>query len=151
MISSLLHLFGLRPRVYYTLTNFRGGGQGPLGPPLNTPMAHNCLWKYFPSTSTIDFHPVRNEYVLINSKELLGYLNWKPLITWKKKIHKILLELKCCCCCCCCCCVSMGRGGGGGGASMHADNYMSIYESYTQYYVADVCLYHVCNFMAVTN
>ena len=39
MISSLLHLVGLRPRVYYTLTNFRGGGQGPLAPPpLNTPM-----------------------------------------------------------------------------------------------------------------
>ena len=34
MISSLLHLVGLRPRVYYTLINFRGGGgQGPLGPP----------------------------------------------------------------------------------------------------------------------
>ena len=25
---SLLHLFGLRPRVYYTLTNFNGGGGG---------------------------------------------------------------------------------------------------------------------------
>ena len=45
MISSLLHLVGLRPRVYYTLTNFRcvcvggGGGVGkvPL-PPLNKPM-----------------------------------------------------------------------------------------------------------------
>ena len=33
MMSSLIHLVGLRPRVYYTLTNFRGGGQGPLGPP----------------------------------------------------------------------------------------------------------------------
>ena len=36
MISSLLHLVGLQPRVHYTLTNFRGGGgggQGPLGPP----------------------------------------------------------------------------------------------------------------------
>ena len=33
MVSSLLHLVGLRPRVYYTLTNFWGGGQGPLGPP----------------------------------------------------------------------------------------------------------------------
>ena len=33
MISSLLHLVGLPPQVYYTLTNFRGGGQGPLGPP----------------------------------------------------------------------------------------------------------------------
>ena len=34
MIFSLLHLVGLWPRVYYTLTSFRGGGgQGPLGPP----------------------------------------------------------------------------------------------------------------------
>ena len=34
MISSLLHLVGLRPLVYYTLTNFSGGGgQGPLAPP----------------------------------------------------------------------------------------------------------------------
>ena len=32
MISSLLHLVGLRPRVYYTLTNFRGGGKAPLPP-----------------------------------------------------------------------------------------------------------------------
>ena len=41
MISSLLHLVGLRPRVYYTLTNFRGGGaKASLPPPLNTPM-HN--------------------------------------------------------------------------------------------------------------
>ena len=31
MISSLLHLVGLRPRVYYTLIN-------SLAPPLNTPM-----------------------------------------------------------------------------------------------------------------
>ena len=31
MISSLLHLVGLRPRVYYTLTNCRGGGG--LAPP----------------------------------------------------------------------------------------------------------------------
>ena len=40
MISSFLHLVGLRSRVYYTLTNFRGGGGGkaPLPPPLNTPM-----------------------------------------------------------------------------------------------------------------
>ena len=35
---SLLHLVGLRPRVYYTLTNFKGGGGGgggkaPLAPP----------------------------------------------------------------------------------------------------------------------
>ena len=45
MISSLLHLVGLRPRVYYTLTNFRGGGGGkaPLAPPLNTPMVSSGL------------------------------------------------------------------------------------------------------------
>ena len=36
MISSLLHLVGLRPRVYYTLTNFRGGGgKAPLNTPCN--------------------------------------------------------------------------------------------------------------------
>ena len=38
MISSLLHLVGLRPQVYYTLTNFTGGGRRPPWPPLNTPM-----------------------------------------------------------------------------------------------------------------
>ena len=44
MISSLLYHVGLRPRVYYTLTNFRGGGKAPV-PPLNTPMAHNPFFK----------------------------------------------------------------------------------------------------------
>ena len=43
MISSLLHLVGLRPRVYYTLTNFRGGGEGPLAPLLNTPMTYGAM------------------------------------------------------------------------------------------------------------
>ena len=41
MISSLQHLVGLRPRVYNTLTNFRGGGGGGGKAhlaPLNTPM-----------------------------------------------------------------------------------------------------------------
>ena len=38
MISSLLHLVGLRPQVYYTVTNFRGGGARPHCPALNTPM-----------------------------------------------------------------------------------------------------------------
>ena len=42
VILTLQHLDGLRPRVYYTLTNFRGGGQGPLAPPpINTPMLSN--------------------------------------------------------------------------------------------------------------
>ena len=43
MLSSLLHLVGLRPRVYYTLTNFRGGGGKALLPPLNTPMRRTCV------------------------------------------------------------------------------------------------------------
>ena len=47
-ISSLLHLVGLRPRVYYTLINFRGGGgQGSLGPSLNTPMLVDAFLSYF--------------------------------------------------------------------------------------------------------
>ena len=33
VILTLQHLDGLRPRVYYTLTNFRGGGKAPLPPP----------------------------------------------------------------------------------------------------------------------
>ena len=33
MISSLLHFVGLRPRVYYTLTNFKKWGKVPLPPP----------------------------------------------------------------------------------------------------------------------
>ena len=44
MISSLLHLVGLRPRVYYTLTNFFfGGGKAPLPPP--TPQYANAMWR----------------------------------------------------------------------------------------------------------
>ena len=41
MISSLLHLVDLQPQVYYTVTNFRGGGGVAMLPcpsPLNTPM-----------------------------------------------------------------------------------------------------------------
>ena len=62
MISSLLHLVGLRPRVYYTLTNFRGGGKAPLAPPLNTPMGgtHN-LFMFF----LVDY---RYTYLDINCK-----------------------------------------------------------------------------------
>ena len=46
-ISTLLHLVGLRPRVYYTLTNFRGGGggQGPLAPP--PPIRHWYVRMYY--------------------------------------------------------------------------------------------------------
>ena len=46
VISTLLHLVGLRRRVYHTLTNFRGGGgkaPSPPPPPLNTPMIYDII------------------------------------------------------------------------------------------------------------
>ena len=44
LISSLRHLVGLRPRVYYTLTGFffGGGGQGPLGHPSSSICQSKC-------------------------------------------------------------------------------------------------------------
>ena len=59
MISSLLHLVGLRPRVYYTLTNFRGGGgaRPPWPPPLNTPMAYISLIRPDLEYSCSVWHP----------------------------------------------------------------------------------------------
>ena len=45
VISTLLHLVGLRPRVYYTLTNFRGGGGGK--PPLPPPSIRQCIHEYY--------------------------------------------------------------------------------------------------------
>ena len=48
MISTLLHLVGLRPRVYYTLSNFReGGGQGPLAPPPQYANDGGVIWCVF--------------------------------------------------------------------------------------------------------
>ena len=41
MISSLPHLVGLRPRVYYTLTNFRGGGGARS--PCPSPSIRQCI------------------------------------------------------------------------------------------------------------
>ena len=58
MISSLLHLVGLPPQVYYTLTNFRGGGGGkaPLAP-LNTLMIiHACHFSNPELMLTMCFH-----------------------------------------------------------------------------------------------
>ena len=51
MISSLLHLVGLRPQVYYTLTNFRGGGCVARPPPLNTPMVPLYTLVFFSNTA----------------------------------------------------------------------------------------------------
>ena len=77
MISSLLHLVGLRPRVYYTLTNFKGGGAGGrqafLPPPLNTPMQYH--------SKNIDATPLFHEHVMITShvqssvSTVLNYFN----------------------------------------------------------------------------
>ena len=53
MISSLLQNVGMRPRVYYPLTNFRGG-QGPMPPPppLNTQTLQTYLfYKYYKNLS----------------------------------------------------------------------------------------------------
>ena len=52
MISSLLHLVGLRPRVYYTLINFRGGGPRPPWPP--PPQYANGIIPTFHSLSHSD-------------------------------------------------------------------------------------------------
>ena len=48
VISTLLHLVGLRPRVYYALINFRGWGARPFcpPPPLNTPMINLSYFCY---------------------------------------------------------------------------------------------------------
>ena len=43
MISSLLHLVSLRPRVYYTSTNFKGGGGGGGQAPLSPPSIRQCI------------------------------------------------------------------------------------------------------------
>ena len=61
MISNLLHLVGLRPRVYYTLTNFRGGGvEGSLAPPpLNTPMqGENSILLKKTMTGPLEIFPI---------------------------------------------------------------------------------------------
>ena len=83
MISSLLHLVGLRPRVYYTLTNFRGGGQGPLGPPpLNTPMGHTpapvhlkSRQPFLPNVQPMDF-----------SAKTVRCANWRARLREKSHI-----------------------------------------------------------------
>ena len=67
MISSLLHLVGLRPRVYYILTNFREGGGKAALVPLNTPMMTEiqyikfeesvpCEMLHFPQSTVIVNH-----------------------------------------------------------------------------------------------
>ena len=78
MISSLLHLVGLRLRVYYILTNFRGGGgKAPLAPPLNTPMnTHPKVRLYFNTTPAI--HPIIPAMLLNTSAMHLSTLPSVP-------------------------------------------------------------------------
>ena len=66
MISSLLHLVGLRPRDYYTLTNFRGGGQGRLAPPLNTPMMTEIQYKKFEESVPLEMLHFPQSTVIVN-------------------------------------------------------------------------------------
>ena len=93
MISSLLHrhLVGLRPRVYYTLTNFRGGGeQGPLAPPSirqrtvdevqgNAPMRDFLIMVQFHAIYVDDIHDIEN--------------NFEIIICLPKRLHKTIIIL----------------------------------------------------------
>ena len=69
MISSLLYIVGLRPRVYYTLTNFRGVGARP---PLPLPQYANDTRRPAQCTSAPDrcllSRPIMNDHnVLITA------------------------------------------------------------------------------------
>ena len=58
MISSLLHLVGLRPRVYYTVTNFGGGGGGRKAP-CPPPSICQCHVRWSSeNTDSVDWLPV---------------------------------------------------------------------------------------------
>ena len=76
MTSSLLHLVGLRPRVYYTLTNLWGGGGGkaPLPPPPNMPMLY--------------------EYRLYDVNKFDTYNNLQNCLKWNNRYDMITLPNK---------------------------------------------------------
>ena len=110
MISSLLHLVGLRPRVYYTLTNFRGeggGGKAPLAPPLNTPMISVMICATSPSLVTTQYpathhsqiptyfqHPrfrikLQSQLRITDEKLSLKRLHFEMLINLSGSLNKI--------------------------------------------------------------
>ena len=65
MISSLLHLVGLQPRVYYTLTSFRGGGKAVLAP-LNTPMMTEIQYMKFEESVPFEMLHFPQSTVIVN-------------------------------------------------------------------------------------
>ena len=85
MISSLLHLVGLRPRVYYTLTNFRGGGgQGPLAPPPSIRQCCTTLYTiHYTLYTTQSFCCVAAEVCLLFLEDITSFIirrlgdNWR--------------------------------------------------------------------------
>ena len=86
MISSLLHLVGLRPRVYYTLINLGGGGggQGPLGPPPQ--YANEYSKKFYIDTLSL------NWIILLNVKDSLHFAS-AILPIHAVHIFRLFLEL----------------------------------------------------------
>ena len=70
MISSLLHLVGLRPRVYHTLTNFREGGGGK--PQFaNVANIMKILYLYISTDSRVKIVRLLNNIVSIAKKTLV--------------------------------------------------------------------------------
>ena len=90
MISSLLHLFGLRPRVYYTLTNFRGGAKAPLAPPLNTPMGRGTEIATALVNDVISYANVRGSTVYTCSLDAEGAFDAIPHCVLFKKASEVL-------------------------------------------------------------
>ena len=102
MISSLLHLVGLRPRVYYTLTNFRGGGaRPPWPPPLNTPMTRERKNKFmyhemlfpFSLRRTMINHFILNQAIL-DFVYCLAVLTY-PYISYTSNVPAIINDFIC--------------------------------------------------------
>ena len=85
MISSLLHLVGLRSRVYYTLTNFRGGGgKAPLPPP---PQYANGLSEWI-----LGAHLLKQAFAIGGFGGMLPRENcfeWCNLVRFGAYFHKI--------------------------------------------------------------
>ena len=87
-MSSLLHLVGMRPRVYHTLTNFRGGGARPLWHPLNTPM--KCLNKFYSLSLSLS---LSSFFIVILHALLVVFL--VTVLVRNEKIKKYIVQVHC--------------------------------------------------------